>query len=228
MDDSSLTEHAVSNRCTSCGVHRNRGDRCEYCGAIYPDMVVKGAPERKLRSLDGKYRVNQLRDRTEIVWDWKSRKMLFLIPFFIFWNMAVFSFVSLSEFLANPLSIFPIPGVHMAVGIFGAFYVLALFLNKTTISAGKRHLEIAHHPIPWPGGHRIATDEIEQIFVSRERRSSKNHSWDVPALQLLTNDGRREVLMKGNTELDFGDYETLRRHLLKAMDIEPRDVVGAN
>ncbi len=141
----------IAAQCASCGSARNRGDRCEYCGALYPDMINSRPPKQKLRSLGKKYSVERGAGRVEITWGWRSASVWLGIPFFLFWNSIAFSFASISDILSDPLSVFPIPAIHMVVGIVGSVYVAACLINKSTIVADRRRLSLRHHPIPWPG-----------------------------------------------------------------------------
>lgn len=217
----------VTERCSSCGVSRNIGDRCEYCGALYPDMINAKSTGKKLKSLDRKYSVERRGGRTEISWSWRSATTWLGIPFFLFWNSVAFSFASVSEMLSDPLTVFPIPGLHILIGIVGSVYVGVCLINKSTIIADNSQLALRHHPVPWPGHAKFKANEIEGIFVSKGQRSRKNSSWDVPILQLVTKAGTRHQLLKGKTEVEFADYETLRRHLLDALNIEPSQADGA-
>lgn len=227
MNRNNTPNSAISARCASCGVSRNRGDRCEYCGALYLDAVNAKPSSDKLRSLDKKYRIKQQGSRVEITWIWRDAGVWFLVPFFLFWNSIAFSFLSVSEVLSDPLSAFPIPAVHLVIGVLGVGYTAVCLLNSTTITAKNNYLSLRHHPIPWPGNIKFTAGEVEHIFVSKGRRSSKKRSSDVPILQLVTVSGRRYELLKGKTEVEFADYESLRLHLLKALNLKPTQVFGA-
>ncbi len=227
MNEHNNPASTIQTHCASCGVSRDRGERCEYCGALYPDTISTDAPTGVISSLDNKYRVKRNGNEVSISWSWRNIKTWMMIPFFIFWNSIAFQFTTLDKALSDPLSLFPVPGIHLLVGILGPLYVLLCLINNTTITANSSHLSIRHHPLPWRNSNHFSAGDIEQVFVSRGRRSSKKRSWDVPILQVITINGSRYELLKGQTEVEFADYESLRRHILTAMNIAPKKVHGS-
>ncbi len=217
--------------CSSCGVARNKGDQCDYCGTVYADAIKRSNTKSFLGSLSSKYQISRRGSELRISWRWAGWGTLIMIPFFIFWNAITFPLGSmLSEggsFFSDPLSYFPIPGIHMLIGILGPIYILILLVNRTTIVANKRHLIVKSHPIPWGRKRRFQTSEIQQLFVSKTQKSSKKNTWDVPELQLITKNGTRHRLLTGNREVEFADYETLRQQISNALNIETVAVQGA-
>lgn len=217
--------------CASCGVARNKGDQCDYCGTVYADAIKPNKTKSFLGSLSSKYQVSRRGSELRISWRWSGWSTLIMIPFFIFWNSMVFPLGSLfsggSSFFSDPLSYFPVPGVHILVGILGPIYILIRLINRTTIVANKRHLIVKNHPIPWGKKHRFRAGDIQQLFVSKTQKSKKKTTWNVPELQLVTKNGMRHCLLTGNEEVEFADYETLRQQLSNALNIETVDVQGA-
>lgn len=57
-------------------------------------------------------------------------------------------------------------------------------------------------------------------------RRSKKQNWYVPALQLVTTNGKRHVILNGQSDADFADFEILRKKILTELDIKPRKAVG--
>ncbi|MFQ6551772.1 hypothetical protein AAD018_005425 [Aestuariibius insulae] len=227
LNESDIDARSAATRCSSCGVYRNEGDRCDYCGALYLDRIAARPEIGKRRSLGEKYKVDRTGKDLRITWNWRNGTIWFLIPFFIFWNSIAMSFVQAGDFLSDPLSAFPIPGIHLIFGVLGIGYVMVSLINRTTILAKDDVLSLRHHPIPWPGNVTFEKDDIESLFVSKTQRSSKKNSWNVPVLQLVTKAGLRYELLKGKTEVEFADFESLRLHLLEALHLEPKDMIGA-
>jgi hypothetical protein len=227
MTDDPGNSRPVSNNCITCGGVRNHGEYCAYCGALYPDVVATGSPARKLTSLAAKYRVEKFSGGIKISWRWWSASHLFLIPFALIWNSIVFKIGDWQDLLRDPLSLFPIPLVHMLIGIAIPLYVAISFINKTTIRADRQLLSIRHFPLPLGRKVSVPASHIQQIFVSRGQRSNKRNSWDVPVLQLITINGERIQLMKGRAEVEFADYESLRQSILEALGISVAHVAGA-
>jgi len=119
MHDDDTTTTLDRSQCFSCGVARNTGDRCEYCGALYLDRIEPVSPDTKVGSLHNKYQIKQQGDDVLITWFWRRMTTWLMIPFFIFWNSIAFKFVDVSTLLSDPLSQFPIPGIHLLIGILG-------------------------------------------------------------------------------------------------------------
>jgi len=217
---------SLSAECMACGVPRNHGERCDYCGALYLDMINSASSGIEVGSLHNKYKIKQSGNDVEISWHWRNIAILALIPFFIFWNSITFSGHALGDLITDPLSVFPFPGMHMIIGILGPLYALVHLINKTSIVANARYLTIKHHPIPWRGNKQFDARNIQQIFVSKGIRSKNDNSWNVPILQLVTITGTRHELLKGQREVEFADYEALRRHLLKALNKQVKSAQG--
>lgn len=219
--------------CSSCGSARNRGDNCHYCGRIYTDVIHQKQNPAKtfLKSLSSKYQVERQGDELRITWRWGGMKSAGMLIFFVIWNSILFSGdYGFDRDISNWeafWSIFPIPAIHVLVGIIGPIYILVRMINSTTIAANSQTLSVSHHPIPLGKRHRFRSSEIEQLFVSETQRSSKNKSWSVPELQLITKSGVRHRLLKGNKSVDFSDYEMLREQLSNALNIELVSVQGA-
>jgi len=213
--------------CIGCGGARNQGQYCAYCGALYPESQATAQPPKKLMSLAAKYRVDKFGNAVKISWRWWSAGHLFLIPFAFFWNSIAFDLGDWRVLLSDPMSLFPIPLVHMVVGIVIPVYVAVSFINKTTIKADRQMLTIRHFPLPIGRKLSMPVGQIQQIFVSRGQRSNKHNSWNVPILQLITIDGDRHELMTGRAEVEFSDYESLRQKILDAIGIAPAPVAGA-
>jgi len=226
VDSFQTPVQSVNTNCVSCGGSRDKGDRCAYCGALYPAAIASQAPKKKLISLGSKYRVKRFGSALEISWRWWNATHLFMIPFSIFWNSIAWQFGDLQDLITDPISMFPIPLIHMVIGIIIPAYVVISFVNKTTIRANRQTLSIKHFPLPVRRAHTFDAHSIEQIFVSKGQRSSDKRTWNIPILQLVTTDGGRHELMKGSSEVEFSDYETLRLKMLDALGIAPSAVHG--
>lgn len=211
--------------CSSCGSARNRGDRCEYCGKVYVDVIHQKQSTGKafLKSLSSKYQVEREAGELRISWRWGGMRSAILLVFFAIWNGMLYSvdygFGEDRSLWETLWSLFPIPAIHMLVGLIGPLYVITRMINRTTINANRETLSITHHPIPWGKRHRFAASEIEQIYISKTHRSSKERSWEVPELQLVTKSGVRHRLLKGKKSVDFSDYEMLSEQLSNALNI---------
>ena len=57
-------------------------------------------------------------------------------------------------------------GLCLLVGLGIAYYVLAGFINRTTIRVTPDHLQISYGPLPYFGGITVQTEDINQIYVA--------------------------------------------------------------
>lgn len=205
--------------CVSCGVARNFGDTCDYCGRHYVESTRSPEQTKRHTALSTKYKITKNQHNNVITWRWSNNSAWIMIAFSIIW-IAMTVPVAI-EVIGEPLHTIPIPLLFPFVGLALMIHGIMRMVNKTSIYAGRQSLYLKHHPIPWRGKYRIAANEIEQVFVSRIQRSKKNRTWQTPALQLITKAGQRHELLKGSSESDFIDFESLRLIILKGLDIKP-------
>ena len=211
--------------CVSCGVSRNHGDTCDYCGRHYIDPIESFGKAKRLTALPSKYTITKANNGSVITWRWASKSGWVLILFAMIWIAITFPVAA--EFLRDPLDTLFLPLIPLAAGVLLLCHAFMKLINKTSVYANRQSLYIKHHPIPWTGKVRFDTSNIEQVFVSRIQRSNKETSWHAPALQLATKDGHRHELLRGSAEVEFTDFESLRLIILKALDITPETVAGA-
>lgn len=214
----------VPERCASCGVFRNAGDRCDYCGAIYTDGFHIGQNNIQNSALNDKYKIKQDGREIEITWRWRKPIHWALFAGSLFWCFITISAIfSILTFESHPrrLEVLSFPLVHLFIGILASSFAAVYFFNKTTIKANFQQLCLAHHPISWRGGGaKFDASEVADILVESKRQSYKKQSWEVPVLHVVTTSGVRHTLLKGQSEEEFRDYEALRRYLLMALDLE--------
>lgn len=216
--------------CLSCGVARNAGSTCDYCGRLYVSAEkASTAKPKALRALPEKYQIRKNNNETVISWKWaRGKSSWFMIGFSLFWIGMALRMGDVTLFLTDPVETFPVPLIPILIGIFLLCNALIKIANSTSIHASKQSLYIKHYPIPSRRSLRFTRNEIEQIYVSKVRRSNEHRSWDAPILQLATNSGVRHAILSGYNEAQFETFETLRSELLSALDIEPIQVAGSH
>ncbi len=205
--------------CLSCGVARNRGTNCEYCGRLYIEAAKAKNKPAQHRSLPTKYTVKKKNNETIISWRWKSRSTWLLVVIALFWITLSFQLDG-GALLTDPLSTFPIPMIPVLVGLFLLSKAVVKLANKTSIHASRQSLSIRHYPIPWRRNIRYRTDEIEQVSVSIVQRSTKERTWKAPVLQLHTTSGVRHAILSGYNEAQFADFETLCHEIQNGLGIK--------
>jgi hypothetical protein len=121
--------------------------------------------------------------------------VLFWDGFLVFWYAMAFSGLGAPGGVRLVMVLFPL--FHVAVGVGLTWFVLATWLNRTTIEVEGGRMTCRHGPIPWPFGKAepIALDAVD-LFETEEavsrfgnhRRGRSSRSWKVVA---RTEDGRR-------------------------------------
>lgn len=214
--------------CLSCGVARNRGDKCDYCGRLYVSAAKANAKAAPLRALTSKYKVKKSKGETIISWRWKSKSTWFMAVIGLVWIGMALSVMDGRLFLTDPLATFPVPMIPVLIGLAILVNAIIKMTNGTSIHASRQSLSIRHYPLPARRNVRYSRNDIEQVFVMRVQRSNKERSWQAPVLQLVTKSGVRQALLSGYSESQFADFESLRLEILDALDIAPRPVAGAH
>lgn len=205
--------------CLSCGVARNRGSNCEYCGRLYVDVSKADSKPAPHRSLAPKYKVKKSNNKTVISWSWKKRSTWILIPIALFWIGLALTMDG-EKLLTDPLSTFPVPLIPVLIGLWLLCFAIVKLSNKTAIQASRQSLNIRHYPLPWRRNIRYKRSEIKQLSVSTVQRRDEHRSWTAPVLELVTSEGIRHALLSGYNEAQFSDFETLCHELKNALGLE--------
>ena len=205
--------------CLSCGVARNRGSNCDYCGRMYVDAAKSNAKPKQHRALAPKYSISKKNNETVISWRWKNRSTWFLLVVALFW-MGIALSMGGELFLTNPRATFPIPLLPVLVGLFLLAQAIVKLTNKPSIHASRQSLSIRHYPLPWRKNIRYSKSEISQLFVTTVERRDEHRTWKAPVLQLATTSGVRHAILSGYNESQFADFETLKHEIQSALGID--------
>jgi hypothetical protein len=160
----------------------------------------------------------------EISMKWFSFKIIFLTFFAVFWNgfLVVWFTIALGSG-SLLMALFPI--IHVAVGIFLAYYVVAGYLNKTIITVNHAKLTIKHVPVPFFGNKDVITSDLKQLYSKEYVSRSKNGtsvSYHVHAI--LKND-KNIKLLSGLTSSE--QALGIEKQIEKYLGIEDKSVKGA-
>ena len=205
--------------CLSCGVARNRGTNCDYCGRLYIEAAKAKDKPAQHRSLPAKYTVRKKNNETVISWRWRNRSTWLLIFIALFWIGLALSMDG-EKILTDPLSTFPVPLIPILIGLFLLTNAVVKLANRTSIHASRQSLSIRHYPLPWRKNIRYNTNEIQEVIVSSVQRSNENQTWKAPVLQLHTTSGVRHAILSGYKEAQFADFESLRHEIQTALGID--------
>lgn len=173
-----------------------------------------------------KFRIVRSVGELVVTWRWFNPAMhLFLLFFVIAWDAFL-----LFWYFGAPgqdgdwiTMVFPI--AHVAVGAALTYFVLAGFVNRTTVRAARGVLTVSHGPLPWAGNRRIARADLKQLYVTEVSHPAKNgqitKSWDLCAL--LDNNKALRLL----TRLDTYEQGRFLEHAVEDyMNITDSKVAG--
>ncbi len=155
---------------------------------------------------------------------WFSAKFIFLAFFCLIWDGFLVFWYSLAFTENAPLIMLVFPLLHVAIGIYLTYYVIAGIYNRTVVTVGQGRLSIQHGPIPWPGSRILQASELTQLYTE-ERVTRGKHgprvSYDLSA---VSRDNKKIRLLTG---LDTPDsVRFLERQIEDRLGIRDRRVEG--
>jgi len=155
---------------------------------------------------------------------WFSAKFIFLAFFCLIWDGFLVFWYSLAFTENAPLIMLVFPLLHVAIGIYLTYYVIAGIYNRTVVTVGQGRLSIQHGPIPWPGSRILQASELTQLYteerVTRGKRGPRV-SYDLSA---VSRDNKKIRLLTG---LDTPDsVRFLERQIEDRLGIRDRRVEG--
>lgn len=132
---------------------------------------------------------------------WISWIIIPLIPFAIVWNCFLFFWYSMAMKGHPPLIFILFPLVHVCVGIWLIYLIIATFFNKTDIECNALGVRVRTYPIPWIGNCAVRADEIKGIVVRQRRSQNRNNLNGVSYSVMYVDPTRKErTLVRGLTE----------------------------
>jgi hypothetical protein len=116
-----------------------------------------------------------------IVRKWFGPKIVYFTFFAILWNSGLFFYmqdlVDECFFVKAPLigKIGFIPAAHILGGIIITYYVLAGYLNKTTIRVDNENIRVKHSPLPFFfGNKKLDSSGIKQLYSKEKMGHGQN------------------------------------------------------
>ena len=115
--------------------------------------------------------------------------------------------------------------IHPMVGISIGYYVLARFLNKTSLKINRDKLKVKVGPLPWFGSKEFETKVIRQLYVERYVPYTRNRMPVINYQVKIILDGHvNSVLLKGIEQYHNAlAFEVLTE---KYLNIEDQEVEG--
>ncbi len=224
--------------CPHCGQQIQADDinldkelaKCRSCNAVFSFHGVIEDGGRRVRRKP-RPAVPQPRGITvedtglelRIVRRWFGAAAVFLLFFCVMWDGFLVAWYAMATRAGAPLIMKLVPLLHVAIGAGLTYYTLCLFVNRTVVGVG-RELTITHGPLPWPGRRSIDAGDIDQLYVARRIRYSRNGPREWYDLRAVTRDGRRQKLISGLPEPEQALY--LEQVIEQRLGLPDRPVEG--
>lgn len=198
--------------------------RCASCEAVFyinppAAPAQREAPSRYdsgFKDVEKPKGVEVFRDERglTIIKPWSKLGGVLLLFFAFVWNGMLYGMM-LPAFLSTAgliMGFFFLP--FIAAGLFVLYLGIGNLVNKTWITVFQGELKIIHSPLPWRGGGRYRTGDIDQLFVREARHRNRNGSYYTYDLYLLgKNGGRVKLLSSEKAEISLFFERTLEDHL---------------
>lgn len=154
--------------------------KCEACGEVFNFAEqVPGAPAVQPKptvDMPKGFTTSHQLNELVITHRWFSAQYIALLVFCIFWDGVLVFWYTIAFSQKAPLLMFIFPVIHLAMGVFLTYTVLAGFLNRTESRINPTTVSVRHYLLPWPGNKVIPSVEIDQLFgeekVHRKRRGT--------------------------------------------------------
>jgi hypothetical protein len=161
-----------------------------------------------------------------ISWRWFHPAVLFLLFFVIAWDSFLVVWYGAAFSLSGPgvwlMTLFPI--AHLAVGVGLTYFVVASFLNRTTISVEGGVLSVRHGPLPWRGNLSLPSRAVEQLYVAETSAGSGEDKARRLELRARLRDNSEKALLKSLTDASQALY--LEQELERFLRIRDAEVAG--
>ncbi len=212
---------------------------CQFCGTPVilsealrpqPEPSAAGNSDRLTVPIPDHLHVEEFGNELTISWRWFSWIVLFLIPFCIAWNAFLIGWYSLASGAGMPgpmriiFLVFPL--AHVAVGLGLAYTVLTLLFNRTTVRVLQGELSVRYGPLYFPGGRRIAVDDIDQIYCQEKAHQGARGQQAGVQYQVMARlkSGRSVTLLSWNHDLEVA--RAVEQLLEDHLQIKNRLVAG--
>lgn len=200
---------------------------CPSCNAIQQLGTVGEGPRDPSRPSLGDLPVPQGVDVAEsldelvITLSWWHWRYIIQLVFALIWSGFVAQWI-IGALAAGGGGFAAFGLIHAAVGIGLLYSGVAGLVNRTTVTARRDALTIAHGPMPWWGGRKLARDDLSQLYCVEHVSNGKNGrtvTWSVDAID---RSDRALTLMKGVADLSQARF--LEKRVERFLGIEDRRV----
>jgi hypothetical protein len=227
--------------CPSCGARCSfppGADHftCEYCGNQHifnlPSRIDKSVTPRKEADLPRPWtprpesvRFEKRSDSITLVRRWFSFKIIPLVFFCVVWDGFLCFWYGTALFSGGGNIIMLLfPMLHLAVGVGLTYYVIATFLNHTTIRVDRQMFSVLHDPVPWTGEIKVPVADLTQLYCTQKVSSGKNSTTITYDLNAVLKDGTKKTLLTGLDAPEVASF--IEQQIELWLDITDKRVAG--
>lgn len=231
---------ATPVQCPSCGFQIQAEDmnlqtmaaRCRVCHALV-DLRTDAPPASEAPApavadalpipLPQRLTVSREGGGLRIERRWFSWTAIFMILFCTVW----FGFLAVwyaIAFTTGNLLMLLFPLLHVAAGVFVAWWTAATLFNRTEFVISGGQLSVRHGPVPVPGKRDVPTRDLEQLYCEEHVSRSRNGVTITYSVRARTTDGRMVVLLKDLPDRDQALF--IEQEAERQLRIANRPVVG--
>jgi hypothetical protein len=207
---------------------------CPTCHAVFSlsgNQVNTSAdsapPQRAEVGIPERFQLTPGLNRLTIEWKWWTPVSWIFVLFTIVWNGFLVIFISLGSGQGasiSPNMLLLISSVHIMVGLFLIYFVVASWFNTTTVTVDKHKVTIKHEPVYWAGNTECLNMLIDQLYCVERIHKNKNGTSYSYQVHLKTKDGQTRKLITGLKEPQQALF--LEQEIEKFLDIENQPIRG--
>ncbi|KAB0301858.1 hypothetical protein F2Z80_22785 [Vibrio fortis] len=159
---------------------------------------------------------------------WFSNQTLFMTVFVVVWDSFLFYWysnaLSSGGFTKENAVTLAFPLIHLAIGVFLTYYVIACYLNKTTVSVSHSFVESKISPVPFGFKKLIPSSSIEQVYCKDVVKKSKDGSSVTFEVRVILKDRKNIRLVSG---LELSEQALFLEHEIESyLGIKDVEVKG--
>lgn len=225
-------------KCPSCSSAIQEADidlarglaKCSYCGSVmnltasFGGGSGEGRGRREPVALPKRMTFQKTLHGIEITRSWFTPVVWGLVFFCVIWDGFLVFWYTMAFTAGAPMIAKLFPLIHVSVGVFLTYFVVASFVNTTRVSVERGMLRISHKPLPWPGAREMAGMNLRQLYCKEHISRSKNGVSVTYQLWALHDDGSTKTKLLGSLEIEQALY--LEQELEKALGIQDRPHPG--
>lgn len=225
--------------CPHCGQQVDADDlnidtaiaRCRPCNAVFSFAEAlqhesterQPPPRREPVAPPPNIREEAWGDTRRFTWRWFRASYLGLLMFCVAWDSFLVFWYTIAFTQKAPWIMVVFPLLHVAVGVGLTYTTVCGLFNRTTVEVTSSRITVRHAPLPWPGNHTLAADDIDQLYCHRALWQRQNQQGRFELVALLRNH-RRVKLISGLDEPEYALY--LEQQIEAMLGITPRSVRG--